>query len=148
MGFDVLLIREIRRARKCSDIPGAPDYFRGIVNIRGRVTTIMDLKKRLGWSTDRSSAVDSAKEYFLVLKTKRDLAERFSDEVHTRCPWEDQVGVVVDRLGEVHHFEADRIQPAPANLDGISSRYALGVIETDRQLLVILNMPALLGFGE
>nr|CRH04558.1 putative chemoyaxis protein CheW-like protein [Candidatus Magnetococcus massalia] len=143
-----MLVREIRRFTSCTAVPGAPAHYRGLVNIRGQVATIVDLRERLGWSEHTRLKQEEKKGYFIILKTKPEVKEWYKDDVEKRCPWEDRVGIVVDRLGVVQDFTNDGFQPRPANLEGISAHFAEGVVELDKNLLIVLNMPALLGYVE
>ena len=46
LGINIVLIREINRSSDCTPVPGSQDYIRGLLNIRGRVITLFDLKRR------------------------------------------------------------------------------------------------------
>ncbi|ABK45694.1 CheW protein [Magnetococcus marinus MC-1] len=146
LGIDIMLVREIRRATPCTQVPGAPDFYMGLVNIRGQVATIADLRTRLGW--EQGGVGQDNTGYFIIMKTKPEVKEWYHDKVDKHCPWEDRFGLRVDKLGVVQDFGNEGFQPRPANLEGISARFAKGVIELDRKLLVVLNLPALMGFGD
>lgn len=143
LGVDILLIREINRSTVCTPVPGANDYIQGLLNIRGRVITLFNLKKRLGWS--QSEIYDQQKHYNVIMKTHEEVL-RFDRELAiSTCPWQDPVGLVVDRLGDVRTIAEGDIAPPPANLSGISAGFVHGVVETKEHLLIILDVAAVLG---
>lgn len=154
LGINILLVREINRSLECTPVPGAPDYIRGMLNIRGRVITLFDLKQRLGWS--QTSAIKKPanqqesvrKQYNVILKTHGEVLQIQRELANQHCVWEDPVGVVVDQLGDVRDIVDDNIQPPPANLKGISAHFVQGVVEFERNLLVILNVAAVLGIDQ
>lgn len=152
MGINILLVREINRSLECTPVPGAPEYIRGMLNIRGRVITLFDLKKRLGWShaqmSSKGGQEGNRKQYNVILKTHSEVLQINRDLAHQYCPWEDPVGLVVDQLGDVRDIVDDNILPPPANLKGISAHFVQGVVEFERTLLVILNVAAVLGMDQ
>lgn len=145
LGIDIILVREINRSLECTPVPGAPDYIRGMLNIRGRVITLFDLKKRLGWSEEEIVTTASKKQYNVIMKTRSEVLEINRELGEAKCPWQDPVGLVVDQLGDVRDIVDDNILPPPANLSGISANFVHGVVEFERNLLVILNVGAVLG---
>ncbi|MBF0588580.1 MAG: chemotaxis protein CheW [Magnetococcales bacterium] len=145
LGIDIILVREINRSMECTPVPGAQDYIRGMLNIRGRVITLFDLKRRLGWSVDDGETVVTRKRYNVIMKTHEEVLQIDRDLAEARCPWQDPVGLVVDQLGDVREIVEDNIQPPPANLRGISAEFIHGVVEFKNNLLVILNVAAVLG---
>jgi purine-binding chemotaxis protein CheW len=145
LGIDIILVREINRSLECTPVPGAPDYIRGMLNIRGRVITLFDLKKRLGWSEDDSEAGAQKKQYNVIMKTRSEVIDINRELGEAKCHWQDPVGLVVDQLGDVRDIVDDNVLPPPANLRGISANFVHGVVEFERNLLVILNVGAVLG---
>nr|CRH07446.1 putative CheW protein (cheW) [Candidatus Magnetococcus massalia] len=154
LGIDIILVREINRSMECTPVPGAPDFIRGMLNIRGRVITLFDLKSRLGWSEEQLRAMQAAdsgkraKQYNVIMKTRNEVMQIDRDIAENRCNWQDPVGLVVDQLGDVRDIVDDTIQPPPANLRGISADFVHGVVEFDRNLLVILDVVQVLGLEQ
>ncbi|MBF0154863.1 MAG: chemotaxis protein CheW [Magnetococcales bacterium] len=148
LGIEILLVREINRSMECTPVPGSPDYIRGMLNIRGRVITLFDLKRRLGWNdaqpvSDGSS--NKRKQYNVIMKTRSEVIQINREIGEARCPWQDPVGLVVDQLGDVLEISDDNIQPPPANLRGIAADFVHGVVEFENNLLVILDVASVLG---
>ncbi|MBF0621708.1 MAG: purine-binding chemotaxis protein CheW [Magnetococcales bacterium] len=146
LGIDIILVREINRSMECTPVPGAHDYIRGMLNIRGRVISLFDLKRRLGWSESLDTDNNTRhKQYNVIMKTREEVMNIDRDMAELRCPWQDPVGLVVDQLGDVRDIVDDNVQPPPANLRGISVDFVHGVVEFEKNLLVILNVAAVLG---
>ena len=149
IGVDILLVREINRSSEFTPIPGAQNYIRGMLNIRGRIITLFDLKKRFSWSAEeqakqsgphRESSTEPHKQYNVIMKTHQEVMRINRRLADTQCTWEDPVGLVVDRLGDVRSVGDDHILPPPANLKGISAPFIRGVVRVEKELLVILNV--------
>ncbi|NGZ29060.1 MAG: chemotaxis protein CheW [Magnetococcales bacterium] len=151
LGIDIILVREINRSMECTPVPRAPDFIRGMLNIRGRVITLFDLRRRLGWTDEdeddeerQVSQTQKRKQYNVILKTRNEVMQINRTIAENKCPWQDPVGLVVDQLGDVRDIVDDNILPPPANLKGISAHFVQGVVEFERNLLVILNVAKVL----
>ncbi|MBF0158396.1 MAG: chemotaxis protein CheW [Magnetococcales bacterium] len=146
LGIEILLVREINRSMECTPVPGAPDYIRGMLNIRGRVITLFDLRRRLCWSEGQEeSDAPRKKQYNVIMKTRHEVIQINREIGESRCPWQDPVGLVVDQLGDVLDISDDNIQLPPANLKGVSAHFVHGVVELEKKLLIILNVASVLG---
>ncbi|MBF0612698.1 MAG: chemotaxis protein CheW [Magnetococcales bacterium] len=155
LGIDIILVREINRSMECTPVPRAPDFIRGMLNIRGRVITLFDLRRRLGWTDEEEddeerqvSQTQKRKQYNVILKTRNEVMQINRTIAENKCPWQDPVGLVVDQLGDVRDIVDDNILPPPANLKGISAHFVQGVVEFERNLLVILNVAKVLNSEE
>ncbi|MBF0448327.1 MAG: purine-binding chemotaxis protein CheW [Magnetococcales bacterium] len=147
LGIDIILVREINRSMECTPVPGSQDYIRGMLNIRGRVISLFDLKRRLGWSEDEASD-STIKQYNVIMKTHAEVMKINPTLARSRCTWEDPVGLAVDQLGDVREIVDDNILPPPANLRGIAADFVHGVVEFERNLLIIINVAMVLGLNQ
>lgn len=147
LGINIILVREINRSMECTPVPGSPDYIRGMLNIRGRVITLFDLKTRLGWSNPDEAGESKVKQYNVIMKTRDEVIKIDHELALTNCPWEDPVGLAVDQLGDVRDIVDDNILPPPANLTGIAADFVHGVVEFERNLLIILDVATVLGLN-
>ena len=122
-GMDILKVQEINKLLEMTKVPQAPDYVKGILNLRGQIVTVIDLGKKLGLSmTDmgthtRNIIVNSNNEY---------------------------IGLLVDRIGDVERTDRDKIEPPPANIGGLQGKYFEGVFKKDKSLIGILNVEEVL----
>lgn len=122
-GLDILLVQEIIRVLPITKVPGAPEFVEGVINIRGKVIPIMDLRQRFGLA---------AKEH----------------DSHTRIIVVElqalMVGFVVDAVSEVLRLPSGTVEPAPPLVAGIDSEYIKGVGKLEDRLLILLDLDSLL----
>lgn len=123
-GVVVKNVRDVLRQQKITPIPMAPSEVAGSLNLRGRIVTVIDLRKRLRLQP-KVDAVQGG--MFVVVEYKNEL---FS--------------LMVDSVGEVLTASADAIEKAPANLSGAWKEVASGIYKLDGELLVIMDVEALL----
>ena len=127
-GVDIFDVREIVKAQEITTVPGTTDYVLGIINLRGKIISVMDLAGRLGLGTvsvDRTSRILVA-----------DL-DGFT------------VGFLVDAATEVLKLPDQSIDSAPEELKNtIYDHYLEGVGKLDDRLVIILNLRHLLTDGD
>ena len=118
-GVEISLINEIIRMRAITQIPRTPPDIEGVINLRGKIVPILDLRRRLGLPTaERSSATR-----IIVVETND-------------CT----VGMVVDGVDGVLRMTESCIEP-PAQLVGnLDADYIRGVGKTDDRLVILLHM--------
>jgi purine-binding chemotaxis protein CheW len=126
-GVDILEIQEINRQRDLTLVPHTPRHVRGVINLRGEVVTVLDLRQILGLGE---------------LEFTRDTRNIV---LHSG---EEPVGVLVDRLSDVVTIQASELQPPPANISGLDARFMLGVHQQEGELLVVLRIEEILAPGE
>ncbi|KMQ52978.1 Positive regulator of CheA protein activity (CheW) [Chitinispirillum alkaliphilum] len=136
-GIDVLLIREINQNIFITEVDPSPDYIVGLMNLRGQIVTIADLKVKLGVENE-IDIIPGAN--CIVLKTDAEL-DRLRDEgLNVGTTSKDMVGLMVDKIGDMITVDEEEMEPPPANVFGVDCYYIKGVIKLDRQLLVVLNI--------
>lgn len=123
VGIDIRDVREINRVLDITPVQHAPDYVRGLINLRGNTVTIFDLAVRIGFE-------------------KREITE----ESHNIILKKDSVGLVVDNIGDVVEAHESEIELPPANLKGIKSRFVEGVKKLNEELLIILSAKKILEY--
>jgi purine-binding chemotaxis protein CheW len=119
LGVDIRQVQEINRQLEVTHVPHAPRCVRGVINLRGEVTTVVDLRTVLGLS--------SAK----VTRETRNLI------VHSQG---ESIGFLVDRISDILTLKSDQISPPPSNIDGIQGRFFEGVHTLESEILVILDI--------
>jgi len=130
-GLPVSVIREINRILDITPVDRAPEFVRGLMNLRGQIVTVLDPGVRLG--LEERGIVKSAK--IIILKTA---SEAGADGL-TR----DSVGLFVDRIGDMVTAESGQIEPPPANVGGVDAANVEGIISLQNQLLVLLKLKEL-----
>ncbi|MBF0552507.1 MAG: purine-binding chemotaxis protein CheW [Deltaproteobacteria bacterium] len=123
MGIDIIKVREVNRVLEITPVQHAPNYVRGLINLRGQTVTVFDLGVRLGLE-DRT----------------------IDDQSHNIVLQDDPVGLLVDGIGEVVQTEDDAIQPPPANVGGIAGDFIEGVVRLEEELLVVLSADKILKY--
>ncbi|WP_051822745.1 chemotaxis protein CheW [Desulfonatronum thiodismutans] len=126
-GVEILKVQEIIRMMGITRVPKAPDFVEGVINLRGKVIPIIDLRKRFGMVSQEHDS----QTRIIVL------------EINTVI-----VGFVVDSVSEVLRIPANTVEPPPAIISGIESEYISGVGKLADRLLILLDLDHLLSRGE
>ncbi len=116
-GVDILKVQEINKMMNITRIPNAPAFIEGVINLRGKIIPIVDLRKRLGFREqpyDKSTRIIVVELEGLVL------------------------GFIVD--SEVLRIPGNTIEPPPSMVAGIESEYIEGVGKLDDRLLILLEL--------
>ena len=144
-GIDILLVREINRQLDISVVPQAPNYVRGLINLRGQIVTVLDLSLRLG----RMEHPLSNQSHNIIIKNETELSLlRDQQEFANLSTTHDSVGLLVDSIGEVVSAEAGDIEPPPANMGLPDGQFVTGVLQLENHLLAILNVARILDPGK
>jgi len=124
---DILRINEIIRPQKLTVLPKAPSFIEGVINLRGTVIPVVDLRKRF----DMPQRPSIASTRLLII--------RISGQ---------SVGLVVDDVTEVITVPVKDIKPPPAVSDGMTVDYLLGVCLSGDVLVMMLDIDKLLTNNE
>jgi purine-binding chemotaxis protein CheW len=127
-GVEILRVREIRGWTSVTKIPHAPSHVLGVLNLRGSIVPVVDLRLRF--------ALDQA-EY-----TKVTVVIVLS--IHARNGRR-EVGVVVDGVSDVVDFDAAAVKPAPDLGGGFSTDYIRGLVPSGERMVVLLDIDRLIG---
>ncbi|MCK6439408.1 MAG: chemotaxis protein CheW [Planctomycetes bacterium] len=127
-GVDIHALQEIIRMMPVTRVPKAPSFVEGVVNLRGQVIPIIDLRKRIGM--DAGDKNDKATRIIVVQLEKK------------------TVGFIVDSVGEVKRIPSRVVEPPPPIVAGIESEYIRGVGKLDDRLLILLDLNKLLSEDE
>ncbi|CAM2066222.1 Purine-binding chemotaxis protein CheW [Sulfidibacter corallicola] len=139
-GINILGIKEINYSSRFTAVPLAADHLVGLLNLRGQIVTILDMSLALGYKTRDIHDETS----LLIMKTNMELshvARKHGIDTHT-----DQVGFMVDRIGDVISCDESEIESVPAHIDVDVSKYLEGVVKRDDSLVGIINVPELLKY--
>jgi purine-binding chemotaxis protein CheW len=126
-GVDILKVQEIRGYDKVTSIPAAPDYVKGVINLRGTIVPVIDLRVKF-----RLAQVKY--DEFTVVVILR-LAERV-------------VGVVVDGVSDVMALAASEVWPAPQLGTVVDASFIAGVATQAERMVLLLDIEKLLSTGE
>ncbi len=126
-GFDIDAVREIIRMQEITRVPNAPANIEGVINLRGRICPVMDLRKRLGISLSDATA-DSR---IVVVEIEGE-----------------DVGMIVDAVTEVLRVPADRIQPPASLVVTADMRVVEDIVNLGDRLIIVVELGALLAGDE
>jgi purine-binding chemotaxis protein CheW len=122
-GVDIMTVQEIILVGCITQVPEVPEHVLGVINLRGNVIPILNLRRRFG--LPERSANEATRIVVMNL--------------HGRT-----VGVVVDGVSEVLRLTPEEISPPPASLAGVGKDYVLGLARRKDRLLILLDMARLL----
>jgi len=125
--LDILRIREVIRPQKLTPVPKAPLFIEGVINLRGAVIPVVDLRKRFDQAISKVNR--KARILICVLGGKI-------------------IGLVVDEVVEVKNFSRQEIQPAPRFIKGAGTDYFLGVCQRQDELVMIMHLEKILSTAE
>lgn len=126
-GIPVLQIQDVLGAQKVTRIPLAPPEVAGSLNLRGRIVTAIDVRRRLGL---RPSESDSGKSKNMSVVVEHE-GELYS--------------LVIDRVGDVLTLYTKNFEANPPTLDPLWRNVSQGVYRLEKELLIILDVARLLG---
>lgn len=127
-GVNILRVREIKGWNDATPMPKMPNYILGVINLRGTVVPIIDLRKLLELD---SIAFDKTTVVIMVLVSDEEQGER-------------TVGIVVDAVSEVHNIASADLKPAPDIGGAVSTESIKGLATRDDRMLIMLDVDNLL----
>lgn len=123
IGISVLAVQDVLRSMAVARVPLAQTEIAGVINLRGRIITVIDMRRRLGLPE----------------------ADKEKKGMHCVVEYRDEVfSLMVDSVGEVLNIPPGRIEKSPANLEDRWREVSAGVCRVGDNLLVILDIQALL----
>ncbi len=122
-GINIMKVQEIIRVIGAVKVPKAPAYVGGVINLRGKIVPVIDLRNRMGKSV--SAHTDSSR--IIVVDTGSRLA-----------------GLVVDAVIDVINLNQNELESCPAIDDNSRSKYIMGIGKKDDRLITVLNLEDLL----
>jgi purine-binding chemotaxis protein CheW len=118
-GVDIAQVQEINRMVAVTNVPRAPVFMEGVINLRGQLIPIIDLRTRFGMP--RAEHTKNTRIVVTEIGGKR-------------------VGMVVDSVSEVLRLPLDAIEPAPDMITGVDTEYIRGVGKIDDRLIILLDL--------
>lgn len=124
-GLPILQVEDVFVPRGVTPVPLADDDIAGVLNLRGRIVTAIDMRARLGLPR----------------------AERGASPMAVGVGHDgESYGLIVDRVLEVHRLPLAAFESNPANLDPVWSSVSAGVHQLEERLMVVLDVGKILGF--
>ena len=126
-GVDIMTVQEIILLGCITQVPEVPDHVLGVINLRGNVIPILNLRRRFGMPDQEPE--DQTRIVVMNLNGRT-------------------VGVVVDAVSEVLRLSLDDVSPTPQSLSSAGKDYITGLAQSGERLLILLDMARLLGGNE
>ncbi|MEM9165962.1 MAG: chemotaxis protein CheW [Planctomycetota bacterium] len=123
---DILAVQEINRMMDLTRVPASPPAVEGVINLRGKIIPVMDLRKRFGMP-----AGDVTDRMRIIVV-----------EVHSRV-----IGFIVDSVNEVLRIGSSIVEPAPAMVSSVDTDFIAGVGKLEDRLLILLDLDTLFDAG-
>ncbi len=126
-GVDIMHVKEISEFKKCSKIPHTPGFIEGIINYRGAVTPIINLRKKFELS---EGEVDSQTRIIII---------NLNDK---------QVGFLVDEASQVLTIDQEMVDPAPKIVTDIQEEFIEGIAKLEDRMVILLDLENVLSERE
>jgi purine-binding chemotaxis protein CheW len=123
-GIDILMVQEIRGYETVTRIAKTPDFIKGVINLRGHIVPIVDLRIKLGLG---EAKYDAGTVVIILNVLKR------------------VVGVVVDSVSDVITIPASSVKPAPEFGSVLGTQYILGLATIEGGMLIVIDIEGLVG---
>ena len=120
---DASIVEEVVRLRHTTPVPHAPDYLIGVMNLRGKIVSVIDLARKL----DLGATEPGEESRVYIVRDRSEL-----------------VGLLVERAADVIEIDGGALEPAPANVRGVESRFVLGIGRSAGRLAALLDPAAVL----
>jgi purine-binding chemotaxis protein CheW len=140
-GIDVRLIREITRSNEITSVDGAPNFVRGLLNLRGQIVTVIDVHDRMGLPVIDGADND---RHYIILKTSDELDAKREEDKTIEMTSRDLSALEVDSIGDMVTVEDNEIESTPANIGEVEGRFISGVVKLEKELLIIIKVYELL----
>jgi len=126
-GVDILSVQEIRSWEQATTIPNVPDYVKGVINLRGTIVPIIDLRTRFGMEQEEYSRVTVV----IVLKVQTSKGDRIT-------------GIVVDAVSDVYSLSSEDMRNPPDVSSHVNTDFIKGLINVKEKMVILLNLEELL----
>lgn len=126
-GVDILKVQGIQSWEKVTPIPNTPEYVLGVINLRGVIVPVLDLRIRFNLP---SAGVDRTTVVIIVKVAKGDEGERV-------------VGLVVDAVSDVYSINGEDLRIAPDFGGTVSTDYVRGLATIDEKMIILLDVDLL-----
>ena len=125
-GVDIMAVREIKGWSDITHLPKQPDYVRGVLNLRGAIVPIVDLRCRFGQGLTETTPL-----HIVIIV-----------QIGGR-----QIGLIGDRVLDIVSVDSSQIQPVPRTTQGPSTDFFAGLVSIDNTMIALVDLPNLLSVG-
>jgi purine-binding chemotaxis protein CheW len=127
-GVEIMQVSEIIPVSRITSIPQAPECIKGLINLRGKIVVVIDLNKRLGFSSKETDSLSK----IIILEVRGTV-----------------IGMLVNSVTEILRLPLSSIEPTPEIIKSkINAEYLTGVGKVGNRIIVLLNLARVLGEEE
>lgn len=122
-GVNIKQVQEIIKPTRITNVPNTDEHVLGVINLRGQIVPVVDLKRKFNFTTDS----DSDKQRIITVKVR-----------------DTMIGLLVDDVNEVIWLDLDELEPAPEVAGGLKQEFLKGVGKVNDRLLILIQLDRLL----
>lgn len=130
-GLEILKVQEIIQMQSVTKVPRTPSYVGGVINLRGKVIPVIDLRKKLGLP----SVSNTEKTCIIVVQIERDSGKMVT-------------GIIIDEVKEVLDISADHIEETPDFGSRINTEFIMGIGKIGQSVKILLDIDKVMSAGE
>jgi len=120
-GVDIESVQEIIRMQNITHVPRTSPYVNGVINLRGKIVPVVDLRKRLALPCSELGE----ESRIVVVKVE-----------------ESTLGLIVDAVNEVHRLDDSQVEPISPLVVHVNTDYLLGIVKSSDHLIVLMDLAA------
>lgn len=129
--IEILKVQEIIGIMSITNVPKTPDYVRGVINLRGKVIPVVELRRKFGMET----CEDTERTCIIVVQ----VAGKDGDIT---------MGILVDEVSEVVDISPEQIEPAPSFGTAVATDFILAMGKVDNRVVILLDVDRVLTLSE
>ncbi len=122
-GVEILGVQEIKGWERCTEIPNTPDYVLGVINLRGSVIPVIDLRRRFGLTPREFGKLTVV----IVVMVETVDGEKI-------------MGFVVDAVSDVYNIDLAQVKPTPEFDANVATRFVKGLATVDDKMIILLDL--------
>ncbi len=130
-GLEILKVQEIIGMMTVTRVPKTPDFIRGVINLRGKVIPVVDLRLKFGIQSQE----DTERTCIIVVQV-------------TRSDREVTMGILVDEVSEVQNIIEENIEDTPSFGSSLETDFILGMGKVDQKVVMLLDIDKVLSSGD
>jgi purine-binding chemotaxis protein CheW len=130
-GIDILRVQELRGWTPVTRVPDMPKYLKGVLNLRGAIIPVVDLRERFGLPVIEYGPTTVV----IVIRVQSGKSERV-------------MGIIVDAVAETYTLTQEQIQPAPKVGGGISTEFITGLMAQGERMIILIDIDQLMNSKE
>jgi len=130
-GLEILKVQEIIQMMNVTVVPRTPDFVRGVINLRGRIIPVVNLRIKFGMD----EMEDSDRTCIIVVRFEHNSRQL-------------TMGIIVDEVSEVMNIAGENIEEAPSFGTEVDTNFILGIGKVEKKVVILLDIDSVLSSGD